>query len=94
MRQGRYHGGGVRVFFFVGTLRTLPPFEDKNKILDVLERMNQIPGINIRKDIIEDKTPRYPGIPISCLQDEKAIKLYLESLELIVNEIEDTGQEK
>jgi hypothetical protein len=94
VEAGPYHGGGVRVYFFVGTLRTLPPFEDKTKILDVLERMNQIPGINIRKDIIEDKTPRYPWIPISCLQDEKAMKLYLESLELIVNEIEDTGQEK
>ena len=92
VEAGSYHGGGVRVFFFVGTLRTLPPFEDKTKILDVLERMNQIPGINIKKDIIEDKTPRYPGIPISCLQDEKAMKLYLESLELILNEIEDTGQ--
>jgi hypothetical protein len=91
VEAGSYHGGGVRVFFYVGVVRTLPPFEDKSKILNVLERMNQIPGISIKKDIIEDKTPRYPGVPISCLQDEKALKLYLESLELIVNEIKDTG---
>ncbi len=94
VEAGSYHGGGVRIFFPVGTLRTLPPFEDKTKILDVLERMNQIPGINIRKDIIEDRTPRSPGIPISCLQDEKNMKRYLESLELLLNQIEDTGQEK
>lgn len=92
VEAGSYHGGGVRIFFYVGALRTLPPLEDKSKILDALERMNQIPGVNIRKDIIEDKTPRYPGIPISCLQDEKALKLYLESLELIVNGIKDMGQ--
>jgi hypothetical protein len=83
---------GVRVYFQVGTLMNFHPFKDKTKMLNILVKLNQIPGIDFNKDILEDKTPRYPGFPISSLQDEANMKQFLDLMGEIVDEIESDGR--
>ncbi len=61
-----------------------PPFDDESKRLDLLRRLNQIPGASIQEDAIS----RRPSIPLSVLGDENCLKQFLAALDWAVQEIE------
>lgn len=64
-------------------MRTWSPFNDEAKRLELLDRLNQIPGVKIPRDDIT----RRPSFPLSLLRDEIALKRFLETLDWYVAEI-------
>jgi hypothetical protein len=59
------------------------PFDSEEKRRELLERLNSIPGVSIPKDTIT----RRPTIPLSTLEDEAALRQYLETYEWVIEEI-------
>ena len=64
-------------------MQSRPPFDDETKRLELLRRLNEIPGIALP----EDSITRRPGIPLSTLQDEPILEQFLTVLEWVVREI-------
>ncbi len=66
-----------------GSMQTRPPFNDESKRLELLSRLNAIPGV----DIPDDAITRFPSIRLSTLKDEAVLKQFLEVLDWCVQEI-------
>lgn len=73
--------GSVAVHF--GYMQNLPPFNNETKCLELLRRLNEVPGIAIPADAIT----RFPSIPLSTLEDENTLQQFLETLDWVVQEI-------
>ncbi|OPX78831.1 MAG: hypothetical protein A4E45_01047 [Methanosaeta sp. PtaB.Bin039] len=65
------------------SLKTRPPFDSEVKRREFMDRLNQVPGINIA----EDRITRRPNIPFSVFKDEAALRQFLETLDWAVREI-------
>lgn len=64
-------------------MRTKPPFSDEVKRSELLRRLNEISGI-----IVPDKAvDKYPSIPLTPLDNEPALKQFLEVLDWFVQEV-------
>ncbi|MBN1944994.1 MAG: hypothetical protein JW797_04920 [Bradymonadales bacterium] len=59
------------------------PFDDEGKRLDLVARLNRIPGVRLPADCIT----RRPSIPFGVLAREEALEGFLESMEWVVGEI-------
>lgn len=64
-------------------MRSRPPFHDESKRLELMRRLNLIPGVTIAIDAIK----KYPSIPLLRLKDDAALKQFLETLEWVIQEI-------
>jgi hypothetical protein len=73
--------GVVEIYFQYSAYK--PPFDLEQKRRELLERLNSIPGVSIPKDAIA----RRPTIPLSTLEDEAALRLYLETYEWVIEQI-------
>jgi hypothetical protein len=73
--------GYVQVQF--GVLQTRPPFTDESKRLELLRRLNEVPGIAIPEDALN----RYPNFRLSTLKEEGALRQFLGTLDWFVQEI-------
>jgi hypothetical protein len=62
---------------------TKPPFSSESERLDFLHRLNRIPGISIPEDAIS----RRPPVKLSVLEDETALKQFLETLDWAIEKI-------
>jgi len=60
-----------------------PPFDDEAKRVELLRRLNEIPGVALPDESVN----RYPSIPMSVFQDEGALKQLLGVLDWIVEEV-------
>ena len=78
---GIYTNGSINLSF--QPLRKRPPFDDDSKRLELLHRLNEIPGVKLPDDAIG----RYPNISLSMLKDETALKIFLEVLDWFVQEV-------
>ena len=67
-------------------MQSKPPFDDETKRLDLLRRMNAIPGI----DISEDEVSRRPSIPLAVFQDQAVLTQFLQTLEWFTQEVKST----
>jgi hypothetical protein len=67
-------------------MQSRPPFDDETRRLELLRRLNGIPGVALP----EDSITRRPGIPLSTLQDEAVLAQFLTVLEWVVREIKTT----
>lgn len=68
-------------------LKNKPPFADRELRLELLRRLNEIPGINFPEDAIE----RRPAIPFSALKDEKILKQFIETMDWMAEKISKAG---
>jgi hypothetical protein len=59
------------------------PFDDEAKRLELLHKLNEIPGISIPDKLINDR----PSFSLSNLKDEVNLKQFFETLEWAINEI-------
>ena len=59
------------------------PFDDERKRLELLRRLNEIPGV----DIPEGKITKRPSIPFSTLVGEDALRRFLETFDWYVREV-------
>ena len=60
-----------------------PPFDAESKRKEMLDRLNQIPGINIPADAIT----RRPNIFLNALSDENALNQFLKVIEWAIQEV-------
>jgi hypothetical protein len=64
-------------------MQTKPPFSVEAKRLELLHRLNTIPGIEIPPDGIS----RRPRIPLSVLKDEVVLSQILATLDWVIQEV-------
>jgi hypothetical protein len=64
-------------------LREKPPFDDESLRLELLRRVNELPGVSIP----EDKATRRPWFYLSLLTDGAALEQFLGILDWVVEEI-------
>ena len=88
--NGQYHWtidvwtyGIIDIPFGYMSKSSRPPFDEESKRLELLHRLNQIPGVSIPNDGID----RFPRFNISLLKDETAFKQFTDTLGWIVREI-------
>lgn len=61
----------------------VPPFDDDKARLELLNRLNQIPGVNLGNDSIR----RRPSIPLGSLRDEGALHILYDALEWAIQRV-------
>jgi hypothetical protein len=64
-------------------MQNRPPFNDEAKRLELLKRLNAVPGVNIPVEAIT----KFPNIRLSTLKDATALQQFLEVLDWVVQEI-------
>jgi len=67
-----------------------PPFASDDKRLDLLGRLNKIPGVSLPQDSID----RYPSIPLSALANPKALEQFLEVIAWTIEEVKAAQNEQ
>jgi len=72
--------GRVEVQF--ETLKNKPPFDDKERRLELLRRLNEIPGVGFEPEAIG----RRPSIPLATLAQGDAVAKLCEALEWAIKE--------
>ncbi|HSH95481.1 MAG TPA: hypothetical protein VK968_15165 [Roseimicrobium sp.] len=78
-----YTYGTVEIYF--QWYQYKPPFENEAKRLELLRRLNEIPGVSLQPDVIT----RRPGISLSLLKDDATMKLFIAVFEWFMCEIKD-----
>ena len=58
-------------------------FNEEHRIIEILQRLNKLPGFSIPPDAIN----RYPSIPLSTLKDEEVLKQFLGIFDWVIQEI-------
>ena len=66
-----------------GDMQSKPPFGDERKRLEILRRLNEIPGITIPGEGIT----KYSHIPLSVLNNEATLNQFIETLYWFVQEV-------
>ena len=75
---------GDYLYIQFGDMQLKPPFDDELKRLEVLRRLNEIPGIKISdRDIT-----KYPSVPLSAFNDDAALNQFLKTFDWFVQEVE------
>lgn len=64
-------------------MKNKPPFDEEAKRLELLRRLNALPGVDIPADAIT----RRPSIPLTTLQDEVILKQFLDICDWIIGEV-------
>jgi hypothetical protein len=73
--------GYVQIAF--SYMQNRPPFNNEAKRLELLKRLNSVPGVNIPVEAIT----RFPNIRLSTLKDATALQQFFEALDWAVREI-------
>jgi hypothetical protein len=68
-------------------LKVKPPFDDETKRLQLLQRLNQVRGVNIPADAIS----RRPSISLALLAAPEVMEPFLGVLDWVLDEIRATG---
>ena len=71
-------------------MKTTPPFEAEAKRVELLQRLNALPGVIIPPDGIT----RRPSIRLSVLQDETVLQQFLAICDWIIQEITASGAQQ
>lgn len=69
-----------------GYIKNNSPFDEYSKRLELLHRLNEIPDVTISEEAID----KYPSITLSTLNNEAALKQFLEVLDWFVQEVKAT----
>ena len=81
VRTGFKNNPNVQIQFYPLSKRA--PFNDEDLRLELLDRLNEIPDVNLPRDSIS----RYPSIPISTFQEESSFQKLIEVLEWTIQKI-------
>ena len=73
--------GSIEVQFKV--MKSKPPFDGESKRMELLRRLNEIPGVTIPENAIT----RRPSITLSSLKDKTILMQFLETFNWVVQEI-------
>ena len=76
-----FTNGTIQIYF--GIYQNRPEFESEEKRLELLDRLNSIPQVNISRSAID----RYPSIPLKIFADENQLKRFFNVYEWFISEI-------
>jgi len=77
---------GDYLYIQLGDMRATPPFDNEVNRLELLRRLNEVPGIVVPEKAVE----KYPSVLLSPLNNEIALKQFLEVLDWFVQEVKAT----
>lgn len=72
-----------QIELWLGEMRDIPPFDDRDKRLEIIRWLNLIPGIDISKD----KVDGYPRLPLKSLAQPAALEQFLAVYNWVIKEI-------
>ena len=75
--------GTVEVYF--QHLKNRPVFSSENKRLELLRKLNSIPGVSIPENTLSKR----PNISLGLLQDEKSLELFFAAFDWLIQQIQD-----
>ncbi len=78
---GLYTNGLIELRF--SWLQYRPPFDDESKRLELLRRVNELPGVSLGPDAIT----RMPSIPLGTLRTPDALASFLGTLDWFIEEV-------
>lgn len=85
--DARHHTFGVSTDGYLSILflylRNREPFDNEMKRLELLQRVNAIPGV----DISTERISGYATLPISALEDEASLEQFLNAMQWLIGEI-------
>jgi hypothetical protein len=64
-------------------MQTKPPFDHEAKRLELLNRLNELPGVSFPSDAIN----RRPSLGLSTLKNEAVLKKFLDTFDWVIQEI-------
>lgn len=68
-------------------MQTRPPFDNEAKRLELLHRLNDLPGVSLPSDAIS----RRPSLALATLTDEAVLKKFLDTLDWVIQEIKSSA---
>jgi hypothetical protein len=77
--------GSVEIYF--QWYKNKPPFSDEHKRLELLEKLNQIKGVNIPKEKINVR----PSFSIGLLADKEEYQKFIDTFKWFLHEIKETN---
>lgn len=79
-----YTYGSLEVYFYWYMFKA--PFDDEAKRLDLLNRLNAIPGVKISSSAINKR----PNIRLSIFKSPQSLKALLDIFDWVIHEIENS----
>lgn len=76
--------GSIRLLF--GRLKDLPPFTDRRRRLEILERLNRVPLLSLPDDVIDAR----PSLPLAMLGHADTCAGFIEVLDWFRSEVRST----
>src|SRR5690606_29185458 len=76
-----WSSGAVEMYFQWYAYK--PPFDDESKRVDLLQRLNAIPGVSLPKDSIT----RRPSIPMARFAERSSLAAFLETFEWFLDTV-------
>ena len=76
-----FTNGTIQINFHVYSKR--PEFQSEDRRLELLNRLNTIPGVSLPRDSID----RYPSIQIGVLQQQENLEKFFEIFEWFINNV-------
>jgi len=68
-------------------MQTKPPFDNEAKRLELLHRLNELPGVSLPSDAIN----RRPSLGLATFINEAALKQFLDSFDWVIQEIKSSA---
>lgn len=82
-----YSEGSLELYF--QWYKRHPPFDTVEKRLELMEKLNDIPGISLTRDVIT----RRPSVPLAIFRDEENLKTFLSIYEWYISQIDSHSAE-
>lgn len=86
-RDRNYHLFAIRtdcqIEFWFGEMRDVPPFDDRNRRLEIIHRLNKISGFRIPEKAVGG----YPKIPLKTLMSPQIRNQFLAVFDWVIDEI-------
>ena len=80
---------GVRGTIEYYLIKRVAPFTERTAGIELVNRLNKIPGLNIDPGMVDDERNRYPGFALTLLQDEQSMSLFRETLNWVIKQIQE-----
>lgn len=74
--------------FQFGNMKERPVFGHEEKRRELLQRLNQVPGVKLPEDCIA----RYPSVPLALFSNETVLKQFLDVFDWYIAEIRQNGR--
>jgi len=83
-----YTYGSIEIRFSVMAAGTYPAFQALEPRLELLNRLNAIPGFQID----EERIDKFPNVPLAVLTDDAAFRQFIETIEWALSQAEGKGR--